>query len=130
MTSRAIVLSVFLSVSLLPLEARANAPSCSEHSSGPYCSYSGKVARAYVNTSNTILLYFDTPLDLSQPSNVGISGITSTVAAAFPLSDNPEFGKMLYSTMLTAQARGARIVVQMRGRHGGYLKIDRIWIYE
>lgn len=122
---------IFLMLGLAPGgEAHAGAPGCHTHSSGPYCSYSGTVARAYINDSNTILLYFDTNLDLSAPSSVGISGITSAVAAAYRLTDNPEFGKMLYSTLLTAQSRGATISVQMRDRVGGYLRIDRIWIYE
>lgn len=114
----------------MPAPATAGAPTCHTHQSGPYCKYSGKVKTAYINESNVILLYFDTQLDLALPANVGISGITSTAAAAYPLAGNPDFGRMLYSTLLAAQSRGATIVVQMRNRFGGYLRIDRIWIHE
>ena len=108
----------------------AGAPTCTVHSGTPYCSYTGRVARVYVNQFNTILLYFDTPLDLSLPAAVGYDGVTSSVAGAISLTENPEWAKAAYATMLAANARGATVAVQMRGRIGGYAKIDRIWLYE
>lgn len=110
--------------------AVAGAPTCQFSGASPYCQYSGKVTRVYINEWNTILLYFDTAMDLNQPTSVGYEGVTSANAAAYPLSDNPDFGKLLYASLLAAQARGATISVQMRNRHGGYLRIDRIWVYE
>ncbi len=124
----ALILSV-VCITAAPF-AEAGTHTCAVSSAGPYCQFTGKVARAYVNESNTILLYFDTPLDLNQPADVGIEGVTIAGAAAYPQTDNPEFGKMLYASMLAAQARGATIVVQMRGRYGGYLRMDRIWVYQ
>ena len=110
--------------------AHAGAPTCAVHSGTPYCSYTGRVVRAYVNSSNTILLYFDTPFDLAIPTSVGYDGITANFAAAISLTENPEWAKAAYATMLAANARGATVAVQMRGRIGGYAKIDRIWLYE
>ena len=110
--------------------AAADAPFCQTHVSGGYCQYSGTVKQIYVNNGNRILLYFDTPLDLSQPANVGISGITRHTAASIIIDENPEFAKFFYSSALAAQASGRRIIVQMRGNSSGYLKIDRIWVLE
>jgi len=110
--------------------AAADAPYCHTHTSGGYCQYRGTVKQIYVNNGNRILLYFDTPLDLSQPANVGISGITRHTAASVVIDDNPEFAKFFYSSALAAQASGRRIIVQMRGNSSGYLKIDRIWVLE
>ncbi len=105
----------------------AGAPTCHTHSSGPYCSYQGKVSRIYINTGNTILIYFDTLLDANAASGVGFT-VTQRSAAAFDLNENPEFAKIFYSTALAAQASNRDIVIQMRGTLGGYLKLDRIWL--
>ena len=103
-------------------------PTCHTHSGGPYCNYTGKVYRAYINMSKQILLYFDTHMDLNRPSSVGISGVTSAIAAIYPMTEDPDFGKALYASLLQAQARDATITIQMRGTSAGYLKIDRIWV--
>ena len=108
--------------------AHAGATTCGTVGSGPYCQYIGAVSTVYVNDANQILLYFDTPLDLSLPSGVGITGVTQNFAAAYLISDNTEFAKMLYATMLSAQSQNVTIGIQMRGSTGGYLKIDRVWI--
>ncbi len=114
----------------IPDSGIASAPICRTHNGAPYCQYDGYVAKAYINVYGQVLLYYDTPLDLSEPASVGISGISSTAAAAFSLDENLEFGRSLYATLLSAQSRGAKITVQMRDRVGGYLRIDRIWIHE
>lgn len=108
--------------------ASAGAPTCSANNGNPYCQYSGKVKKAYVNSLDEILLYFDTPLDLSLPAAVGITGISWSFAAAVRVSADESFAKFFYSTILTAQARGATVTVQMRGSVNNYLAIDRIWI--
>ncbi len=105
----------------------AGAPTCHNHSSGPYCRYQGKVQNIYINTGNTILIYFDTPLDPNVASGVGLT-ITQPSAAAFDLDENPEFAKLFYSTALAAQASNRNITLQMRGTFAGYLKFDRIWL--
>ena len=122
---------LLVGTSVLPTAVLAGAPTCHVDASGvPYCSYSGRVARAYINENNYVLLYFDTAMDLSEPASVGIDNITSATAAAYLLTDNPEFGKALYASLLAAQARGATITVNMNNRVSGYLRIDRIWVYE
>lgn len=108
--------------------ARASAPVCYPNNGNWYCDYSGTVASAYVNSSNWILLYFDTPIDPSILSSAGISGVSVYSAALYVMSDNPDFGKALYATLLTAQARGATINVQMSSAADGYLVMDRVWV--
>jgi len=107
--------------------AFSGAPTCHTHSSGPYCQYTGQVEKVYVNTGGHILLYFDVLMDSSVPSNVGLN-VSNYFAAIYPLNDFPEFGNLLYSTMLAAQATGRNVTVQMRKTLHGYLEIDRIWL--
>lgn len=115
---------------LTPSLAIAGEPTCHTHSNGPYCQYTGKVSQAYIKSSGWIVLYFDSPLPSGAPAAVGISGITNTWGALYLMSEGEDFGKMLYSSLLSAQARDADVKIQMRGEHNGYLKIDRIWVYE
>ena len=110
--------------------SEAGAPTCHAHSTGPYCRYEGHVSSVYINDGNIILLYFDTAMESSAPASVGISGVSQYSAAAYRLDDNPEYAKLLYASMLTAQARKATITVQMRNTLHGYLVIDRIWVSE
>lgn len=111
---------------LLSSNAFSGMPSCSS-ASGGYCHYKGKVADIYINSGNIILLYFDTAMP---PENAGVAGfsITNGAAAAYNMSDNPDFAKLFYSTALAAQASGRDVTIQMRGNQSGYLKFDRIWL--
>lgn len=106
--------------------AYAAQPTC-HSSSGGYCQYTGKVKRLYVNKSNAILMYFDTPLNVADAQSIGFNA-TNSPAAIFYVQDGPDFAKMLYSTLLSAQARNADITIQMRGVKSGYLMMDRIWL--
>lgn len=83
----------------------------------------------YVNSSNIILLYFDTPVERSQPNQYGFN-ISYDSAAAIDINQHPEFATYFYSTALAAQASGRNVSIQMRGVQSGYLKIDRIWLHE
>lgn len=115
---------------LTAAESRAGAPTCHAHPGGNFCSYTGTVEKLYVNIANQIIFNFDTPMDPSAPTSVGISGVQYHTAAIFRLADNMEFGKLLYASLLSAQARDTVIQVQMRGTYGGYLIVDRIWLLE
>jgi len=109
----------------------AAAPTCSS-SHGGYCSYTGKVKIAYINSGNVVLIYFDTRFDPNEATkaNLSISG-GGLSAAAFPINDaNKLFGQSLYATALAALNADKRIGIQMRGNYGGYLKVDRIWIHK
>ncbi len=106
----------------------AAAPKCQLSSSNtPYCSYTGKVQRIYINSGNIILIYFDTPVDINVPKEFGYN-VSKGAAAAYKVDDNPEFAKLFYSTALTAQASGRSIHIQMTDVLLGYLKFDRIWL--
>ncbi|MBC7008312.1 hypothetical protein BIZ38_07515 [Pseudoalteromonas sp. BZK2] len=107
----------------------AAAPTCHEHKGVGYCKYVGRVKSLYVNSSNIILLYFDTPVERSQPNQYGFN-ISYDSAAAIDISQHPEFATYFYSTALAAQASGRNVSIQMRGVQSGYLKIDRIWLHE
>ncbi len=105
-------------------------PTCQLTSTGsPYCAYSGKVKKIYINSGGLVLLYFDTPLNLADAEAIGYSP-TNANATVYPLSENPDFAKLFYSTALAAQASGRNIAIQMRGTKDGYLKFDRIWLSE
>jgi len=110
--------------------ANATAPACYSYNGTGYCQYNGRVTAAYINSNGEILLFFDSPMPASAPTSVGISGVTVYSSAIYRMTDNPDYGKALYSTLLAAQARGATIAAQLWGVTGGYMKIDRIWIYE
>jgi hypothetical protein len=119
-----------LALALLVFCASLNAaaPVCKLDSSGsPYCQYSGKVKRVYINSGGLILIYFDTDLNLNEANDIGLSPSYGN-ATAFQLSDNPDFAKLFYSTALSAQATGRSVTVQMRRIKSGYLQFDRIWL--
>ena len=118
-----IVVAVLISVDVVAAE-----PTCSTYNGSSYCAYTGKVQNLYVNDGDMILMYFDSAMDLDRPALVGISGVTSSGAAAIKISTNPEFAKMFYSTALSAQATGRSVSVQMRNSLNGYLVLDRIWL--
>ena len=106
----------------------AAAPTC-HNNAGSYCRYTGKVSSIYVNSGNLILMYFDTPVDIAEAAAVGFN-ITQNNAAAYRISENPDFAKLFYSTALAAQATGRDIYIQMHSTEGSYLKFDRIWLSE
>lgn len=108
----------------------ASAPACYTHNGQGYCQYTGRASQVYINSSGQIILYFDTAMAASAPSSVGIAGVSVHTAAMYVLSENPDYAKLLYASLLTAQARGATISVQLWGVSGGYMKIDRIWVHE
>ncbi len=128
-TKTATVLTGLLLLVVAP-GANAGAPTCTTHTTGPYCEYTGKVDQVYVNDGGRILMYFDTPLDLTLPSAVGISGVTNSAATSYSVPTDPTFAQFFYSSILAAQARDVTVTIQMRGADAGYLVVDRIWITE
>lgn len=108
--------------------AHASAPQCYTQSGGWYCQYSGLVSAAYVNSNNEVILYFDTPVAPNTLSAVGISGVSIYNATIYEPA-NLDFAKQLYASLLTAEARGATVSVQMSSTAQGYLQMDRIWVY-
>jgi hypothetical protein len=112
------------------LNASAGAPNCYVYGSGGYCECYGKVAQAYIDAGDQIMLYFDAPVDPAQAASVGLSGVTVTVAAVYNMAANKDFGKALFAAMLAAQARGAQVRIQMHSVQSGYLAFDRIWVQE
>jgi hypothetical protein len=117
---------IFIMSGLLSSFVVAGQPTC-HSSSGGYCTYTGKVQRIYINSGNLILMYFDTPVPLEVPANIGYN-VTQSPAAAIVVNSNPDFAKLFYSTALAAQASGRDVSIQMRGTFSGYLLIDRIWL--
>lgn len=85
----------------------ASAPACYTYSGQGYCQYTGRVYKLYVNSSGQILLYFDTVMSPVSPTSVGITGVSDFGAGIYNISDNPDYAKMLYASLLAAQARGA-----------------------
>jgi len=115
-------------VALLPQTAAiASAPACYTYGGSGYCEYTGSVAKAYINSNGELLIYFDTPVDPASVSGVGITGVTNFTACAFPVTQNPDYAKMLFAAALSAQARQTSVTLQLWGTYAGYLKCDRIW---
>jgi hypothetical protein len=75
-----------------------------------------------------MLVYLDKGFDVSLPSSVGLSGVTQGGEFGYYVSTDPDFAKMLYSTLLTAQAQGKNIDITAKSVNNGYLMIDRIWL--
>jgi hypothetical protein len=118
---------VFLLGAISP-NAGAAAPQC--FPTDGYCKYTGRVTRAFINASNEILLYFDTPLNLADASAAGITGVTNPHAAIYNMTGNKDFGKSLFAALLAAQARGGQVTVYMLSANAGYLMMDRIFVEE
>jgi hypothetical protein len=115
--------------SALPMQpAHAAAPTCHTYSGSGYCQYTGVVQQAYVNSAGLIIIFFDTPFDLSAPASVGIPGVSVSNACAFVIAESPDYAKMLYASALTAQARGTTVSMQLWGTTQGYLRCDRILV--
>jgi hypothetical protein len=110
--------------------ASAGAPNCYPYNGSGYCQYDGRVREAYINSSNQIILYFDTPVNPASAAAVGLAGVTVDSAAIYLMQNNPDFGKALFAAMLAAQSRGAMVSVQMHSVYGGFLVMDRIWVRE
>lgn len=112
---------------LASTEVFAGSLTCAPHSGGAYCQYDGKVSE--VNTYDVIHVYFDQSFDVSIPAQVGFS-VSSASVAVVPISENADFSRMFYASLLSAQARGASVRIQMQSMSGQYLKADRIWVTE
>jgi hypothetical protein len=126
--NKILLITCFLITSIFSGAASAAKPVC--HSShGGYCGYKGKVKRVYVNTANEILMYFEQPIALADAEVAGYT-ISKGAAGVYKITDNPDFAKMLYSTLLAATSQDRVVSVQMRGVTNGYLTIDRIWFGE
>lgn len=99
----------------------------------PYCRYTGAVQMAYARDDGVLLMYIPQSFDKSLATAVGILGVTKSNAFSYRIQQqNPnsvEFARTLYATLLTAQAQGRDVMVQMRKVVSGYLIIDRIWLY-
>lgn len=126
---KAIISMVIGVLAVFATQLQAGTPMCVARDSGPFCYYAGKVSKIYVNASNMILLYFDTPLDMASANSVGFTP-SNPDAAIVNLLNTPEFAKLFYSTALSAQATGRAVSIQMRGTDRGYLIADRIWLPE
>lgn len=118
----------FITLMLISSSVYANQPQC-HSSSGGYCSYEGKVKRVYVRSDNLMLMYFENSIPVENATVAGLS-INSGVAGAYKINENPDFAKMLYSTLLAAVSQDRIVSIQLRGTQAGYLKIDRIWFGE
>jgi len=120
----------FLAFGALPGIAHAQSFACAVSNGAPYCSYTGKLSRVYINESNTMLFYFEQTADIALPASVDYTGVTNGMAAAYTATVNPIFAEFFYSTALTALAADKTVGIQMRQTVGRYLKVDRIWLYK
>ncbi|MEO9599793.1 hypothetical protein [Parasphingorhabdus sp.] len=110
--------------------ANAQSFSCAVSSGTPYCSYTGKLSRVYINEGNMMLFYLEQAADIAVPASVGYTGVTKGTAVSYNAAVNPIFAEYFYSTALTALAADKTVGIQMRQTVGGYMKVDRIWLYK
>ncbi|SIO20919.1 hypothetical protein SAMN02745824_3360 [Parasphingorhabdus marina DSM 22363] len=108
--------------------AHAQTFTCAVSNNIPYCQYTGKLDRVYINIDKWMLFYFEQSVDIALPASAGFTGISRGDAGAFAVSADPEFAEYFYSTALTAFAGEKTVTIQMRGNVGGYMKVDRIWV--
>lgn len=126
---KTIILITSIVITSISFNLQADQPVCHDNNGSPYCQYIGFVKQIYINAGGTILIYFDTPLNISDATSVGYN-VSNNNATAYLVSDNPDFAKLFYSTALTAQVSKRKISMLMHGVHSGYLKFDRIWLAE
>lgn len=119
---------LLIMLGLSSFSAFAAKPTC-HSSNGGYCEYTGKISRIYVNNSNQILVYFDTPFDVGEWDKAGFTA-SQTAAAIILIDEKPSYAKLFYSTALAAQVSKREVNFQMRNVVNGYLKADRIWLSE
>lgn len=105
----------------------ASSPTCHDHPSGGYCRYIGQVDQVFMNENGYILIYFKQSISTDIPKSYDFE-IKKAEAAAYRVSDNPEFSNSLFSAMLAAQLAGREVGLQMRGVVADRLRIDRFWI--
>jgi hypothetical protein len=128
--TRVALVAALIGAALSAPQVRASPPQCYPYNGSGYCQYNGKVSRAYMNAYDQVILYFDGPVDPAQAASVGINGVSVTGAALYNMAANRDFGKALFAALLSAQARGATVEVQMSSVSSGYLVMDRIWVLE
>lgn len=99
-----------------------------------YGQYSGTIKYIYVNDANLILMYFDTPLNISETAGYvayhNSPPVLNPNAAVVSITNTPEFAKYFYATALMAQALNKKVIIQMRKTLNGYVVADRIWLAE
>lgn len=105
----------------------ASSPTCHEHPSGGYCRYIGQVEQVYMNENGYILIYFEQSINTDIPKSYNFD-IKKGEAAAYRVSDNPEFASSSFSAMLAAQLSEREVGLQMRGVVADRLRIDRFWV--
>lgn len=115
-----------LAFSMLPQAASAQTVGCA----ATYCQYQGKITRAYINEDNLMLIYFEQPFDVAITATAGITGVSNGQAGSYIITDNQNYSEFLYSTALTALAAEKTVIMQFYEARSGYLKIDKIWIYQ
>lgn len=106
--------------------------SCFTYNGAGYCQYDGRVSRVYMNSGGLILIYFEQAFDPGQAASVGVTGVSTGSACMYSTTPgfNLDYARMLYSSALSAQARGATVSMQLWGQNSGYMVCDRIWVNE
>jgi hypothetical protein len=99
---------------------------------GGICTYTGTVEQSYARSDDhLILICFDQDYGTA-PITPLYPEVTKGNAAAFLLNGNPEFGKILHSSALTAQLTGKTVTMNLQGTVDGgsgvWLKIVEFWV--
>ncbi len=113
-----------------PSTANAQTTTCALSYNIPYCQYIGKLSQVYINEGHVMLFYLEQPADIALPASIGYTGVSNGGAVAYNATVDPVFAEYFYSTALTAFAGDKTVAIQMRQTVGGYMKVDRIWVYK
>ena len=99
------IVSLLALALIAPTSAAAGSLTCGS-GGGPFCAWTGKIDRVYVNDSQVILMYYDVPVDVTALTNAGLTcaSPSSSKSALFKISNAPTYAEYLYSTLLTAKS--------------------------
>jgi hypothetical protein len=93
-----------------------------------YCKYEGEIDALYLNSDNTMMVYFTEPVDINLANSFGFKIKSSKGAALRIVDNNKTIGVMMYESLLQAKVHNRNVIIHMRDIEGSSLKIDRIWI--
>ena len=95
-------------------------------SSTPYCKYTGKIEKVYLNSEGLALIYLGADFSKSGAKQFGYE-VSSSKIMAIDVTEN-ELNRLIYQSIVSAMAEDYSVEFHARGTLNGYIKLDRVWI--
>jgi hypothetical protein len=112
-----------------PIEKYNTEAVCKEsQTSTPYCKYTGKVDKFYINDQGLVLFYLKTSFNIVQAKSFGYN-VKSANIMAIQLAKN-QTNNDLYNALNYAFQSDVFLEIHSRGTTSGYMKIDRVWLFK